>query len=356
MTLEGKTVLVTGASGFVGGRLVERLLIEEKARPRALVRQFNHASWLSRISADMIPGDVTDLTSLDRAAQGCDVIFHCAASMGGDRETMERVNVAGTQNVLEVAKRAGVSRLVHVSSLAVHGRRYRDGLSEDDPLVGDEDPYAQTKLAAEQLVARAVEAHTLPAVIVRPSIVYGPRSQWWTVDPINRIKKNKLALLGRGDGVANVVYIDDVVTSLLLAATAPDLVGEAFIISSEERVTWEDFFGAYARMVGRTLPSWPVGFARMVTSVTDSLNRSIEGMHRSQMRGLRVGAVVSLRGLRKMIQPLYKLNGQEVAMYGPRAQISVEKAKHRLGYRSQWPLSRAMQETEIWLHAQGYLP
>lgn len=356
--LEGRQVCVSGGGGFIGGRLVERLLLEEKASVRALVHRPAGAVWLSRTQAELVPGDVTCPESLPAALAGCEIVFHCAALLGGDAEEMYRVNVLGTENMLAAARQAGVARFVHVSSMAVLGRTFPDGADETTPPRPGNDPYARTKWEAEEQVRAAYRQEGLPAVIVRPTIVYGPRSPWWTVDPILRLKQGRLALLGRGNGVANVVYVDDVVEALLLAATVPGVEGEVFFVSSEERTTWRDFYGAYARMLGKRLPAWPLPLAWIVTGLTQALDRSIENMRGPRQRptGLRSWLLLGLRAGRKMVGPLYKLGRWEIAMYRSRTQINIAKARQHLGYRSTWPLARAMKETERWLCLQGYLP
>jgi nucleoside-diphosphate-sugar epimerase len=352
-----RQVLVTGASGFIGGRLVERLLLEEGAHVKALIRSYTTAQWLSRTMAQVCLGDVTQPQSLEPALEGCDVVFHCAAMLGGDPQQMERVNATGTKNLLQAARRAGVSRFVHVSSLAVHGQDYADGADEMAPFAPGNDPYARTKLAGEQLARQSYEQHRLPVVILRPTIVYGPRSQFWTIDPLERIKRDRLALLGQGDGVANVVYVDDVVTALLLAAAAPGVEGEAFLISGMERVTWREFFGAYAAMAQREISTWSGPKARLIAASTDLLDRAIDRLRGTEktIGGLHLMLVIGLLGSRKLAGGLYKLRRWEIPMYRQKAQINVSKAGRLLGYGSAWPLSRAMAEVERWLRMQAYL-
>ncbi len=356
--LQGRRVLVTGGGGFIGGRLVERLLVEERAVVRALVHSPRGAVWPGRTQAELVPGNVTEPESLPAALAGCEVVFHCAALLGGEVEEMRRVNVTGTEHMLAAARQAGVARFVHVSSLAVLGPAFPDGADETTPPRPGDDPYARTKWEAEERVRAAHHDHGLPAVIVRPTIVYGPRSSWWTVDPIVRLRQNRLALLGRGDGVANVVYVDDVVNALLLAAVVPGIEGEVFFISSAERTTWRDFYGAYARMVGCRLPSWPVPQAWATSGLTQALDRCIALLRgkRRPIGGLRLALLIALQAGRKIAGPLYKLGRWEVRMYGRRAQVNTARARERLGYRSAWPLDRAMVETERWLRLQGYLP
>jgi nucleoside-diphosphate-sugar epimerase len=355
--LNGKSVFVTGASGFIGGRLVERLLLEEGARVRALAHRPPSAVWLSRTTAELVWGDVDEVEGLARLIKGCDIVVHCAAMMGGDARAMHRTNVTGTENLLEAAAEAGVARFVHLSSLAVHGNDFPDGADETTPLRPGPDPYSQTKLASEEVVARRHEAGRVPAVIVRPSIVYGPRSQIWTLAPVDRIRRHRLALYGPGDGVANVVFIDDLVSALIRAATVPGIEGETFLISSEERVTWRDFYGAYARMAGARLPGWPRpaalaagAYGRLLGRWIDRLQGGVAGP-----AGARAYLLLSLMATRKLSGPALKLGLGEIALYRGKSQVSVAKAKRLLGYRTEWTLERAMAATEAWLRAQGYL-
>lgn len=356
--LTGKRVLVTGAAGFIGGRLVERLLLEERAQVRALVRSRASAVWLSRTTAELVPGDITRPESLRPALESCDVVFHCAAVLGGSAEAMRQANVVGTENLLIAARESGVTRFVHMSSVAVHGPNLPNGADESTPPRPGNSPYAQTKLAAERLVHQHHQSAGLPTVTLRPTIVYGPRSQWWTVDPILRIKKNQLALVGQGRGIANVVYVDDVVNALLLAATVPGIEGETFLISNPDRVTWANFFGAYARMVPGKLPRWPTPLALGITALTALLDNAIQRARGAStpVRGLRLGIMLGLRTIRKAAGPLFKLYRTEVAQYLQQGQVSVAKAGRLLGFRCEWPLDRAMAATERWLQAQGYLP
>lgn len=357
MSLTGKKVLVTGATGFVGGRLVERLLLEEGASVRALVSHFGRAAWLSRTQAEMVSGNVTDEQSLRRAVDGCEVVFHCAAAMGGDARTMHQVNVLGTENVIKASLAVSSAKVIHVSSMAVYGRRLPDGLDETHPPNPGDDVYGQTKLAAEQIVMRYHRECGLPVVILQPTIVYGPRSQWWTVDPINRIKRGQLAILGKGEGIANIVYVDDVVTAMILAAKSDGVVGETLLVSSEETVTWADFFGAYVRMSKMEIPTWSPLRAQLCSSLTGYLDSSIATLRDNDdsSNSAKLGLLVMLLAVRKCSRPLYKLGRWEVDMYSQGARVNVSRAKEVLGYRSEYPLSKGMKETEAWLRAQGYL-
>ena len=132
--LSGKRVLVTGGTGFVGGRLVEKLVRECHAEVRVLVRNFAKALHVARYPVEMAYGDVTHPVEVSRAVEGCEIIFHCAYGNSGNEEARRAVNIQGTGNVLEAALRQNVKRIIHLSTVAVYGWDNSAGeLTEDSP-------------------------------------------------------------------------------------------------------------------------------------------------------------------------------------------------------------------------------
>src|SRR4051794_3341526 len=120
-SLEGRTVLVTGATGFIGGRLVEHLIRTEGAHVRALVRNFSKAARLARFAVEMVPGDLLAPDAVERAVAGCDTIFHCAYPNGGDEATRRAVTARGVELLFDAATRHRVRRVVHTSTISVYG-------------------------------------------------------------------------------------------------------------------------------------------------------------------------------------------------------------------------------------------
>src|SRR5262245_8250878 len=189
MTGVSMQVLVTGASGFIGSRLVERLG-GMGMRVRALVRR----GVLSRPEqqCERIRGDVTVLETLYSAVQGCEVIFHCAWG-GHSLAEARRINVLGTRNVFTAAAAAGVRRVVHLSSMAVHGHRLPALLTEEYPLQFQGDAYAVSKAEGERVALELGAVYGVQVVVLRPTLVYGPQSPIWLLGYFERVKHEQLA-------------------------------------------------------------------------------------------------------------------------------------------------------------------
>lgn len=248
--LSGRRVLVTGGTGFIGGRLVERLVTQCGASVRVLVRNFSRAPRVARFPIEMIAGDLADADAVGRAAEQCDLIFHCGVGLDGDEAQQRRVTYDGTVNVLEAARQAGSKRVVNVSTISVYGATPDGDLDETASRDGGGDVYSDSKRDAENIALEYSEQHGVPVVIIQPTIVYGPFGPTWTVRILNDLATGRPILVNGGDGLCNAVYVDDVVTAMLLAAENEDAVGEVFLISSEEPVTWKEFYAAHERLLG----------------------------------------------------------------------------------------------------------
>jgi len=247
--LGGRRALVTGGTGFIGGRLVERLVRECGADVRALVRNLTKAPRLARFPVDLVPGDAAVREDVLAAAEGCDLIFHCAYGNSGDQEAQRHGTVGSTQYVLEAAAKSG-ARVVNVSTVAVYGPTADGDLTEASPRNAAGDVYSESKLEAERLCAEATRRDGIPAVSVQPTMVYGPFGPAWTLRILNDLANWRVILVDGGRGLCNAVYVDDVVTGLILAATRDEAVGEVFLLAAAEPVTWAEFYGRNGDILG----------------------------------------------------------------------------------------------------------
>ena len=250
MSLAGKTVFVTGATGFLGGALVHRLA-KEGAQVKALARNPARADYIRDLdSVDIVTGDVSDVASLEAHMHGVDVVFHVAAIAFGNLEQQREVNVEGTRNVALAAAQAGVERLVHVSTVSVYGYRNQGTVTEDRPQLPGAPPYNRTKSLAEAALKQIAEAHDLAYSIIRPNMIYGPRSTFWTKQFFSLAKRKPTIFIGQGEGNCFPIYVDDVVDLMTVLATHPAAVGEAFNCAPNPSPTWREFMGQYQRLAG----------------------------------------------------------------------------------------------------------
>ena len=248
--LQGKKALVTGGTGFIGGRLVEKLLLECEARVRVLVRDFSKASRLARFPVEMAAGDMADETAVAEAVEGCDLVFHCAHDPSGTASEQMRLALRSAKNMALAVLHGGAKRLVHVSTISVYGDTRDGDLDETAPRMPTY-PYGKAKLAGEQLILDYCQSHGLPATVIQPTIVYGPYCKPWTLAPVEQLLSGRdVVLVNGGHGYCNAVYVDDVVNAMILASVPETAVGETFLVSYEQPVTWRDFYGAYEDLLG----------------------------------------------------------------------------------------------------------
>jgi nucleoside-diphosphate-sugar epimerase len=348
MSLRGRPVLVTGGTGFIGGRLVEKLVLEHGARVRVLVRDFARACRIARFDVELIAGEVTEPAAVERAARGCAVIFHCAYGNRGTAEEQRAVNVGGTQAVVQSALQAGVSRLVHVSTISVYGRPPAGDLDETTPRQPPGDLYAATKAEAEDLVLDAHRRHGLPAVVVQPAVVYGPFGLAWTIDPLVQLRSRQVVLVDGGEGLCNAVYVDDVADALILAATGAAAPGEVFLVSGEAPVPWKAFYSAYEGMLGvpATLPM-AAGELRLLARRHQEAERAgREMLDRLRRDGFAASPAISPEPFRVPSEPM-------IDFFAARTRVRIDRAKRLLGYRPRFDLQRGMALTAAWARWTG---
>jgi nucleoside-diphosphate-sugar epimerase len=256
------TAFVTGGSGFIGGRLVERLVAE--GRPvRALARSEASAERVAALGAEPIHGDIADRTSLEDAAAGAEVAFHLAAHLGewGPWADFERGNVEGTRNMLEACAGKSVRRFVHCGTeAALMAGEPLVGIDETAPLRPDSRaPYPATKARAE-LAVRGANRDGFETVVLRPRFVWGKGDTTLLPGMIETVEAGKWAWVGGGRNITDTAHVDNVVEGLLLAAEK-GRPGESYFLTDGERVVFREFVTAMLATQGveppdRSLPAW----------------------------------------------------------------------------------------------------
>jgi dTDP-glucose 4,6-dehydratase len=262
LNLTDRVVLVTGAGGFIGSHLTERLLAEG-AQVRALVHYnaLGSRGWLDTTpdhpALTVIAGDIADRGSVAQAVGEAEIIFHLAALIGipysyHAPESYVRTNIIGTLNVLQVAQERGVERVFHTSTSEVYGTARYAPIDESHPLQG-QSPYSATKIGADKLVESFYLSFGLPVITIRPFNTFGPRQSTRAVIPtiISQCLAGKQRIqLGALTPTRDLNYVSNTVEGYLAAAQAPDVMGETFNLGSEREISIGDLASLIARLCG----------------------------------------------------------------------------------------------------------
>jgi len=257
---EGKTVLVTGAGGFIGSHLTESLA-GHGARVRALVHYnaLGSAGWLDRSpcrdKVEVMPGDICDRDSVGAAMQDAEVVFHLAALIAipysyRAPESYVRTNIMGTLNVLQCAREAGVSRVVHTSTSEVYGTARRVPIDETHPLQG-QSPYSASKIGADKMAEAFHLSFGLPVVTVRPFNTFGPRQSARAVIPtiISQALDGGVVRLGSLHPRRDLNFVSNTVDGFLRAAVEPAAIGHTINLGSGREIS----VGDLAALIGQLM-------------------------------------------------------------------------------------------------------
>jgi nucleoside-diphosphate-sugar epimerase len=258
--------LVTGATGFTGGRLAQ-FLADRGDQVRALVRDPARAASLAAASIEVVRGDLTNRASLERALGGVDVVYNIAAlyrEAGLSAAEYRAVNATAVADIVELAGRTGVRRVVQCSTVGVHGDVEHPPANEDAPLRPG-DIYQETKLEGERLGTDTARRAGVEFVIARPSGIYGPADRR-LFKVFGKVAQGRFVMLGTGRHFYHVTYIDDLCDGFRLCATVPAAAGRTYILAGAELTTLAELVQITAEVarVGpprRRLPVWPVWLA-----------------------------------------------------------------------------------------------
>ncbi len=258
--------LVTGATGFTGGHLAQHL-IHAGDEVRALVRPKSRARFdsspLPSKGVVAFEGDLVDAASLQRAVAGVDVVYHIAATYresGQPDSAYRAINIDGTRNLLEAAKAAGVTRVVHCSTGGVHGHISNPPANEDAPF-NPGDVYQDTKLEAEQLARQFGDANGLDVVVARPIGIYGPGDTRF-LKMFRGLARGNFPMIGDGRPYYHLTFIDDLVEGFRLCGTVPAARGRTYILAGPRYTTLEQLVQLVAKELKVApprvhLPVWP---------------------------------------------------------------------------------------------------
>lgn len=234
---------IIGASGFIGNRAIEMLHAEGSYDVRPILRTADSVNRLTVKELDCRVANALDRSALQKAFTGCDVLIHSIAGSPG----LIRGSVVPAY---QAAEKAGVRRLIYLSSMCVHGQSPVTGTIEDSPLSKQQPfPYNTAKIDAEWKLQQLRANGSIEVVIFRPGIVFGPRSRR-VIEIAEQILNGSACFIDRGEGICNTVYVDNLVHSMQLAMTSVAADGQVFFVGDRELVNWRDFYRPFAEALG----------------------------------------------------------------------------------------------------------
>lgn len=351
MRLAGRKVFLTGGCGFIGGRVAEKLLLEEGAVVHCLVRDLSKAVWLSRTRAELFVGGVNDAVAVRRAMAGCDAIIHCASG-GNTRAELMRTNVGGMQTLLDAARDLGVDRFVHVSSIAVFGAAPAEGRLGLADFDDGGRAYPESKIATEKLFFSAAGEGIGSRVIVRPTFVWGPRSHLFTTGPLRAMKEHRFVWIDGGEGSCHAVYVDNLTEALILAAIRPNVDRKAFLVTDGQDMTWRDFFEPLLAL----FPGVRVRSINSRNPLVPWLCRLREGSANAVAALSGPGKSMPVRALRRLLRETELLLARrgypglwDLRKFARKGALDTRDADEILGYRPIRTFEEAIEETRRWV-------
>ncbi|MBE9547078.1 MAG: NAD(P)-dependent oxidoreductase [Proteobacteria bacterium] len=327
-------VFISGGTGFIGSRLALKCL-EKGDSVKVLGQENNPAEaenkqLIEAKGAEVILASVTDRERLFELLQGIDLVYHLAAAQHEANvpdQVFWDVNVTGTKNILEASVSAGVKRFVHGSTIGVYGSTLEGNVDEQSPLKPD-NIYGITKLEGEKLVLSFRQK--LPVVIIRISETYGPGDRR-LLKLFKAIKKNLFFMIGNGENIHHLIYVDDLIQGLFLAATTKEAVGNVFVLAGKEPLTTTEMVRAIAQELGTSIPKF-----------------------RAPLFPFIFLAIMMEKVLRPLgIQP--PLHRRRMDFFKKSFLFSQEKSLKTLGFVAQFSFPRGVSETAQWYTQMGYL-
>lgn len=327
----GDPVLVTGGTGFTGGHLA-RGLASRNFRVRVLARDVEKGRDLETAGIEIVRGDLADPASLDRAVEGIATVYNIAAiyrQAGVPASAYRAVNAEGVGALIRAAARAGVRRVVHCSTVGVHGDVEEPPADENAPLRPG-DVYQETKVEGERIAREAAAETGLELVIARPSGIYGPGDRR-LLKLFRGVARRRFVILGRGAIYYHLTYVDDLVEGFRLCGTLPAASGRTYILAGGEVGTLKELVRLIARESGVKplpvrLPVWPFWVAGALCEA----------------------ACVPLR----VEPPIYR---RRVDFFTKSRAFDISRARAELGYAPKVTLREGVRRSLEWYRLKGWI-
>jgi nucleoside-diphosphate-sugar epimerase len=326
-----KNAFVTGASGFTGSYLC-KALIEKKYNVKALVRKNSNRENLGKMNIQFIEADLADPDSIKGKIKDTDIVFHIAAlyrQEGVSKDMFTKVNLEGTRIMLDESIASGVKRFVHCSTVGVQGEISNPPATEDAPYKPG-DHYQVSKLKGEKLALSYFKEGKIDGVVVRPVGIYGPGDTRF-LKLFKHIHKSNFKMIGKGNVLYHLTFVEDLVQGIVLAGENPDASGKIYTIGGNEYLPLTDLANMIAQILDKPIskihiPLWPVYTAAFLCEM-----------------------VCRPLGIEP---PIYR---RRLDFFTKDRAFDISKAKKELGYNPKVPLKEGLERTAKWYKENGWL-
>lgn len=326
------TVLVTGATGFLGGALTTEL-VKRQQEVRILARDEKKARQQFGDAVTIITGEILDTAQVQRAVDGVTTIYHCVGKLyhpSVPTSLYYLTHVKGTEILLKVCQgQSQLQHFVHISTTGVHGVTGVTPAAEDAPFAPT-NPYEATKLDSELVALKAHEEQGLPVSVVRPGLVYGP-GDLHLLGFFKSIEKGMFRVIDGGKALLHPVYIDDMIAAILLCGEQSQAIGRAYNIAGDHPISIRELATAIAHSLDRKLPAgniplWLANLASDIFAITPGMKGESAPLTRSRVKFLTHSRV-----------------------------YDISRAKSELGYRPVVGLEEGMKRTAAWYRKHNYI-
>lgn len=323
-----KSILVIGANGFIGSNLIGKLWNNDKYKVVAGIHSWMNAARVARFPIEMRLCNVLDGNSLRQSLRGIDIVINCSV---GDK----RVIVDGTRLLTESIMKSGIKKFVYLSSVAVYGKKSGNISEANEPQPISE--YGRAKLKAEKYCMDLYQKKVL-VTILRPSIVYGPFSETWTMSLGRTLMKRKMGVSGSFNGKCNLLYIDDLIEAILLSI-GNHRVNGAFNVNGGEIISWNKYFTLFNQALGLSQLASINYLSLLIYKFSPLIYRLLPP------------AIKKL----SFIKPYSFFYHVDLELFRLDANYSINKAKSVLGFSPQFKVRKSLKLTSGWMRNIGYI-
>ena len=356
--LSKNKILVTGSTGFIGGRLVEKLILNHNKKVTTVIRKYDNAARIARFSdIEMVKSNLDDDKMMSLLIKNTDYVFHLAYDFASQQANLSSLDIIA-KNCIKHSK-----RLVHISTISVFEPLLDSTLNEKSASVPCGLVYADRKLEIENKVFEYSNAG-LDVVILQPTIVYGPYCNPWTLNPAEQLVSGTVVLPNNGNGVCNAVYVDDVCDAIILAADSQKARGERFLISGNDYISWKHFFNTFEKILGvcslklmssNEISKYNRNPLRFIKSILSQPKKAISWeplksillLLKDKLSSNIKAFIMDLYSSYSTIKPksIFIPDKQLNLLYSSETKVDISKAKNILGYEPKFTFSEGMDLT-----------